>query len=54
VTANIFLSNGSEAVWMPQADQGVIDRNYFNVSGKPDNKPKFRIIAPTGGSREPR
>ncbi len=54
VTANIFLSNGSEAIWMPQADQSLIDRNYFNVSGKPDNKPKFRIIAPAGGSRESR
>jgi parallel beta-helix repeat protein len=50
VTGNIFLSNGAEAIWLPEADQPLIDRNYFNVSGKPDNRPKFRV----GGSRESR
>ena len=54
VTANILLSNGAEAIWMPEADQSLIDHNYFSVSGKPDNKPKFRVVAPTGGARESR
>ena len=46
VTSNIFLSNEAEAVWLPQADTDIIDRNYFNVSGKPDRRPRFRVIAP--------
>lgn len=54
VAANIFLGNGAEPVWLPEADQSVIDRNYFTVSGKPDKRPKFRVIRPSGSGRESR
>jgi hypothetical protein len=29
----------------------MIGRNYFNVSGKPDKTPKFRVIRPAEGTR---
>ena len=54
VTANIFLGNGAEAIWLPEADEAMISRNYFTVSGKPDKRPKFRVVPPAEGSRERR
>ncbi len=51
VTANMFLANGAEPIWLPAADQGMIDRNYFTVSAKPDKRAKFRVIAAPGGQR---
>ncbi len=48
VTANIFLANSAEPIWLPAADQETIARNYFTVSGKPDKRPKFRVIAAPG------
>jgi parallel beta-helix repeat protein len=51
VTANVFLANGAEPIWLPQADEVMIGRNYFNVSGKPDKAPKFRVIRPAEATR---
>ena len=54
VIGNIFLSNGAEPLWLPEADPNIIERNYYNVSGKPDRRPKYRLIPLAEGSREPR
>lgn len=53
VIGNIFLSNGAEAIWLPEADEAMIARNYFNVSAKPDQRPKFRVIGPAPGQARP-
>jgi serine/threonine protein phosphatase PrpC len=47
IVANIFLSNGAEAMWLPERDDLAIQRNYFSVSGKVDERSKARIIIPT-------
>jgi hypothetical protein len=54
VAGNIFLSNGAEAIWLPHDDPNIIDRNYYNVSGKPDKRPRFRIVPAEESSRESR
>jgi hypothetical protein len=51
VIGNVFLANGAEPIWLPQADDAMMGRNYFNVSGKPDRAPKFRVIRPAEAAR---
>ena len=38
VTGNIFLANGSEAVWVNTPDPEIAERNYFTVAGKTDRR----------------
>lgn len=54
VTGNSFALNGAEAIWMTEEDGEIIDKNYFNVVGKPDKRPKFRIVVLLESSHEPR
>ena len=50
VTGNAFAGNGAEAVWLPAADEAIIQRNFFPGSGKGTERPKFRIV-PLGEGR---
>ncbi|PYT06230.1 MAG: hypothetical protein DMF60_09785, partial [Acidobacteria bacterium] len=54
VTGNSFALNGAEAIWLSEEDDAIVDRNYFNVSGKPDRRPKFRIVVLLESGHEPR
>jgi serine/threonine protein phosphatase PrpC len=49
VVRNVFAGNGAEPVWLTAPDEGMIERNYFFVSGKQDERPKFRIVTRTSG-----
>lgn len=49
ISANIFSGNGAEPLWLASADQAganqpILQRNAFSLSGKPDDRPKFRVI----------
>ena len=52
VIRNVFAGNGAEPVWLAAADEGIIQRNFFFVSGKPDERPKLRIVTGADGSEE--
>lgn len=59
VVANLFLSNGAEPIWLPEADPDLMGRNFFLAAEKParparNEKPRFRIVPPAEGAREPR
>jgi PPM family protein phosphatase len=49
ISANIFSGNGAEPLWLASADQAganqaILQRNAFALSGKPDDRPKFRVL----------
>jgi serine/threonine protein phosphatase PrpC len=44
ITGNVFTGNGAEAIWLPTAEEAVIQRNFFVSSGNETERPKFRII----------
>lgn len=44
VVANVFAGNGAEAIWLPAADEPMMQRNYFLSHGSPDRRPSFRIV----------
>ncbi|MGI8959647.1 MAG: protein phosphatase 2C domain-containing protein [Bryobacteraceae bacterium] len=44
VVRNVFAGNGAEAVWSATPDEAITQRNFFFVSGKPDERPKLRIV----------
>ncbi|MGA8028576.1 MAG: protein phosphatase 2C domain-containing protein [Bryobacteraceae bacterium] len=44
IAGNVFGENGAEAIWLPAADEAILQRNFFNPAGKADDRPKFRII----------
>ncbi|MGI9075371.1 MAG: protein phosphatase 2C domain-containing protein [Bryobacteraceae bacterium] len=52
VVRNVFAGNGAEAVWMAAAEEAIIQRNFFFVSGKPDERPKLRIVTQASGGEE--
>jgi nitrous oxidase accessory protein NosD len=52
VIRNVFAANGAEAVWLAAADEAIIQRNYFFVSGSRDERPKFRIVTRASGGEE--
>jgi serine/threonine protein phosphatase PrpC len=54
VTGNSFALNGAEAMWLTEEDDEIVDKNYFNVVGKPDKRPKFRIVVLLETTHEPR
>jgi parallel beta-helix repeat protein len=54
VIGNGFAGNAAEAIWMPEEDDEIVDRNFFNVAGKPDKRGKFKIVAPPEAGNEPR
>jgi parallel beta-helix repeat protein len=54
VTGNSFALNGAEAIWLTEEDDEIVDKNYFNVVGKPDRRAKFRIVVFLETSHEPR
>ncbi|MBV9761521.1 MAG: protein phosphatase 2C domain-containing protein [Acidobacteriaceae bacterium] len=45
IAANIFSANGAEALWVPAADDNLVLRNSFTLAGKPDERPKVRLIS---------
>jgi serine/threonine protein phosphatase PrpC len=52
IAGNVFLGNGAEAVWLPAADDRLVQRNYFNLSPpKPDRKARkpVRILGAAEG-----
>lgn len=44
ISANIFSGNGSEPLWLPAADDSIVQRNSFALDGKADERPKFRVV----------
>jgi PPM family protein phosphatase len=52
VIRNVFAGNGAEPVWLAARDEAIIQRNFFLVSGKLDERPKLRIMTGANGSRE--
>jgi parallel beta-helix repeat protein len=44
VVANVFSGNGAEAIWLPAADESMIQRSYFVAGGSMDRHPAFRIV----------
>lgn len=53
VVGNMFASNGAEAIWLPHPDDAMVQENFFSVSGKPDRRPKIRVVAGQGlGSQD--
>jgi serine/threonine protein phosphatase PrpC len=52
VIRNIFAGNGAEAVWLAAADEAIIQRNFFFVSGKSDERPKLRIVTRANDGEE--
>jgi len=54
VIRNVFAGNGAEPVWLAAPDQAITERNYIFVSGKTDERPKFRIVTRGNGGEEGR
>jgi hypothetical protein len=52
VIRNVFAGNGAEPVWLAAADERIIQRNFFIVSGKPDERPKLRIVTRASAGEE--
>jgi serine/threonine protein phosphatase PrpC len=52
IAGNTFQANGAEAIWLLQADDSVLRRNFFNVS--PGTATNIRILAPSEIARESR
>jgi serine/threonine protein phosphatase PrpC len=44
ISANIFAGNGAEPLWLPATEESIVQRNAFALDGKPDERPKFRIV----------
>lgn len=44
IAANIFSANGAEPLWLPASDESLVQRNSFSLAGKPDERPKIRVI----------
>jgi PPM family protein phosphatase len=53
VARNVFTGNGAaEAIWLPAPDEAIIQRNFFFASGKPDERPRIRILKGANGGKE--
>ncbi len=50
ITGNTFAGNGAEAIWLPTAEEGMAQRNFFPSSGHAVEQSKFRIV-PLGEGR---
>jgi serine/threonine protein phosphatase PrpC len=46
VIGNYFFGNGAEAIWLPAADESIVQRNHFTPASKTDKRKPFRIIPP--------
>lgn len=44
IAGNIFLTSGTEAIWLTSADDAIAQRNYFSVSAKTDKRKPVRLI----------
>ncbi|MFL6350284.1 MAG: protein phosphatase 2C domain-containing protein [Bryobacteraceae bacterium] len=53
VIRNVFAGNGAEAIWLAAADDAIIEGNFFFVSGKPDQRPRLRILRRANGGEGP-
>ncbi|MDQ6705279.1 MAG: right-handed parallel beta-helix repeat-containing protein, partial [Acidobacteriota bacterium] len=49
VVRNIIAGNGAEALWLTAPDETLIEQNSFSFAGKPDGRPKFRIVSSRKG-----
>jgi serine/threonine protein phosphatase PrpC len=50
IAGNTFAGNGAEAIWLPVAEEDMIQRNFFSPSANTTEQPKFRIV-PLGEGR---
>ena len=50
IAGNTFAGNGAEAIWLPVAEEAMIQRNFFPASANTTEQLKFRIV-PLGEGR---